>query len=50
MTKTIHGSLDNGIHSKLIEIQKLLKLSNLNDAIAKSIEIAYESLIKEAGS
>ena len=44
--KTVNISLEDTEHKKLSEIKELLNLPNLHEAVAKMIDITYETLSK----
>jgi len=44
--KTVNISLADAEHKRLSELKKLLDLSNLNETVAKMIDITYETLSK----
>jgi len=44
--KTVNISLEDTEHKKLSEIKELLNLPNLHEAVAKIIDITYETLFK----
>jgi hypothetical protein len=49
MLKTVNISLADAKHKQLLELKKLLNLSNLHETVAKMIDITYETLSKRKG-
>lgn len=46
--KTINISLTDAAHKKLAEIKDAMRLPNLHDTVAKTIDVTYEACIEHS--